>query len=149
MRKVLFLTLTMLAVIGYVHGADFNVEEINASETTRPKPFTIIHVEQQSGELRLWIESRNISEVARLLIAGDLETQSTKGEEVIAVPLSLWKAVSCTNIGTYYLDYSASIPAGCQFMQIRYYLRAPLILDAERDFGIGLNPDFLWLVEKK
>ena len=151
MRKVLFLMLLMLAAIGgeRVYGAGFNIEEINVSETARPKPFTISHVEQQGGELRLWIESRNISEVARLLIAGGFETQSTKGEEVITVPLSLWKAVSCKNIETSYLDYSAPIPAQCQFMQIRYYLRTPLILDAGRDFGIGLNPDFLWLVEKK
>ena len=154
MRKVLLISLVMLAVIsgGDIHGADFtgfNVEEINVSETARRKPFTFTHIQQSAGELLLWIHAANISEVARLLNAGELETQTSKGDETATVPLTLWKQVVCNDNRVLTSGYSASIPANCRVVSTEYFFRAPVVLQDGRDFGIGLSPDFLWLVEKK
>jgi hypothetical protein len=149
MKPILFLIIAALAVaVANLHGADkFTIEEIN--ETTKPMPFSITRVEQRTGEIRLWIKSDNIADVARLLRNGAFEAQSSKGEESITIPLSLWKAVSCKNAGTLHLGYSAKIPANCEVEQIRHYFRAPVTLEKGRDFGIGLDPDFLWLIEKE
>ena len=154
MRKVLLISLVLLAVTGVVsvHGADFNgfnVEEINVSETARRKPFTFTHIQQSTGELLLWIHAANIGEVARLLNSGELETQTSKGDETVSVSLTLWKQVFCNDNLVFTSVYSASIPADCSVVSTEYFFRAPVVLQDERDFGIGLNPDFLWLVEKK
>jgi len=155
--KTLFLsTLITLFILcsGYAQIGNYRVEEMNISETTSAKPFTITNIQQQSGELWLWISAGNISNVAGLLSRGAFETQSSLGEDISTPALSLWKRVSCTDAEKIKkwssdLRYSASLSADCTVTSTQYYFRTPVILGNGRDFGIGLSPDFLWLIERR
>jgi len=148
MKPILLLIITTLTpvVITLQSAENFNIEEI--SENQKPMPFSITRVEQQTGEIRLWIESSKIAEVSKLLRGGVLQAQSSKGESSITVPLSLWKAVDCKNRGTFHLGYSEPLP-NYKIERIRYYFRVPVTLGQGRELAIGIDPDFLWLIEKK
>ena len=147
--KTLFLLLALMAVSVYARDVGrYNVEEL--SEDEKPMPFHIGEIEQKSGELRIFPILRvNYAEIARLISAGKLEAQLSDSEGGKTVPLSLRKAVTCKTIGTFHLGYSQAPPSNCDVEQTRYYLRAPVTLEHGRDLAIGIDPDFLWLIEKK
>jgi len=145
------------SLIAVAHARDigkYNVEELTDEDgDSGKKPFTITDIEQRRGELRVWIQAQygGIAGVARLVSNGSLDAQVSDNEGSAAVPLSLCKAVTCNENGTYsthHLGYSEPEP-NCVIEQTRYYLSAPVTIGRERDFGIGLDPDFLWLIEEK
>ena len=159
MKKLLLLTFAaFLAVSAYARDVGrYTVEEM--SEDEKPMPFHIGEIEQKSGELRIFPREvwgyADHSEIARLISTGKLEAQLSDSESNKDVPLSLRKAVTCKDargnrIGPYYLGYSEAIPTACKVVeQIKYYLRAPVTLGKERDLAIGIDPDFMWLIEEK
>ena len=145
MRTILLLTLTVtLAVNAYASG--YAVEEL--SDSPKEKPFSITSVESRPGELWLFIQSGNYAQIQGLIRNGSLTAQLSEGENAITVPLSLFKAVVCKDFGTFHLGYSELLPV-CEIAQLRYYLRTPVTLGHGRDLAIGLDPDFLWLIEEK
>ena len=157
MKKLLAILILTLGVNGVF--AEDSVRNINgftvaqlSGENVNPskRPFTITNVQQTKENLILWISASNIGEVSRLLNSGRLETQSAIGEEVSSPPLSLWKQVTCSDAmgikWTSTLGYSEA--ANCPVISTRYYFIAPVILSNGRNFGIGLDPDYLWLIEK-
>ena len=146
MRTLLFLTLVVVLTVT-AYGAGYNIEELS-EEGAGKKPFSITQVEQQRGELRLFIQADNIAQIQRLISNGTLSAQFSNGESAITVPLSLSKAVTCDTGTIYHLGYSASLP-DCPIIQTRYYLRIPVTLEQGSDLAIGLDPDFIWFIEKQ
>ena len=148
MKILLFLTLVVLpAAVNNVQAAEYNIEELR-SNTAGIKPFSITEVEQQSGELRLFIQTNNIAQIQRLITNGSLSAQYSDGDDALTVPLSLFKAVTCDDGTTHHLGYSAQMP-NCEIRQTRYYMRTPVTLGPGCDLAIGLDPDFIWLVERR
>jgi hypothetical protein len=146
MRSLLFLILVVMPAA--VNAAEYNIEELQSETATVAKPFSITQVEQQRGELRLFIQAGNIAQIQRLISSGTLAAQFSEGENAMTVPLSLSKAVTCDTGTTYHLGYSAPMP-DCTISQIRYYLRTPVTLGQGRDLAIGIDPDFIWIIEQK
>jgi len=155
MRKLLSILTIMLAVAlsasGYARTVG-NYNERNLTEdggNPKKMPFSITRIEQQSGQLRLWIQAGNdgINNVANLVNNGKLDAQLSDGENGKTVSLSLRKAVTCKKTGTYQLEYSDASPKGCTVEKTEYYLNTPVTLVKNRDLAIGFDPDFLWLVE--
>jgi len=129
----------------------FNVAHVSSEDVDPAKrPFTITSIQQSGENLILWISALNIGEVSRLLNAGRLETQSTLGEEVSSPPLSLWKQVTCIDDSgaTWTTNLRFSAAANCSVKATRHYLSTPVVVSNERNFGIGLAPEYLWLIEK-
>ena len=145
MKILLFLTLVVLPAA--VNAAEYNIEELQ-SDTAGIKPFSITEVEQQRGELRLFTESGNIAQIQRLITNGSLSAQFSEGDDALTVPLSLSKAVTCDDGTTHHLGYSSQMP-NCEIRHTRYYLRTPVTLRHGRDLAIGLDPDFIWLIERR
>jgi hypothetical protein len=156
---LLLLTLVVMLIaptIGQAQISNYNVEEISSDGTTSPRPFTITNVQQKSSELWIWINANNINEVASLLNAGKFEAETSLGSESSTVNLSLWKQIICTDEeGAFTLTKNVRYPEpeDCPknyiIASISYYFVTPVIIAGERDFGIGLEPDFLWLIERK
>ena len=146
MRTILLLSIVVTLAVS-AHAKNYTVEEFQ-SETAGKKPFSITRIEQKPGELLLWIESGNIAGVSKLVSDGSLAAQLSEGETAVTVPLSLFKAVVCKDIGTFHPGYSELLPV-CEIEQVRYYLRTPVTLGHGRDLAIGLEPDFLWLIEEQ
>ena len=150
--KKLFLCMAIAASLtASVYARDvgiYSVEELTGAEGDR-KPFTITGIDQQPGQLRIWIQAQygGISGVARQM--SRLEAQVSDAESAESVTLTLNKAVDCKNYSTVYLGYSAAVPAYCEIAWTRYYLLAPVTLKQGRDLGIGIDPDYLWLIEQK
>jgi hypothetical protein len=129
------------------------------SEDEKPMPFHIGEIEQKSGELRIFPREvwgyADHSEIARLINTGKLEAQLSDSEDGKDVQLSMRKIVTCKDawgnrIGPYYLGYSEPIPAVCEVVEkIQYYIRAPVSLKKGRDLTIGIDPDFVWEIERK
>ena len=145
MRTILLLTLTVTLAVN-AHASSYTVEEL--SDSPKAKPFSITSVESHPGELRLFIQSGNYAHIQELIRNGSLTAQLSEGEDAVTVPLSFFKAVVCKDLGTFHLGYSEQLP-DCKIEQLRYYLRAPVTLGHGRDLSIGLDPDFLWLIEEK
>ena len=138
----------MLAIVN-AHGADnYAVEELIGDTATEVKPFSITQVEQQRGELRLFIQTGNIAHIQRLISNGTLLAQFSEGDNAMTVPLSLSKAIVCDSGTIYHLGYSAPLP-NCAITQTRYYLRTPVTLGQGRDLAIGIDPYFIWIIEQK
>ena len=141
-----------LTIAGYSRDVGmYNVEELTGEGAdSAKKPFTITEIEQRNGELRLWIQPQygGIASIARMVSSGLLEAQVSDSEGSDVVLLSLQKAVVCKDDGTYHLRYSEPDP-DCLIERTNYYLRAPVTLRKDRDLGIGLDPDFLWLIEER
>ena len=148
MRTLLLLTLLVMLAVANAHGADnYAVEELK-SETAGTHPFSITQIEQQRGELRMFIQSGNIAQIQRLISDGTLSAQFSGDENAMTVPLSLSKAVTCDTGTTYHLGYSAPLP-DCVISRTRYYLRTPVTLGQGGDLAIGIDPDFIWIIEKQ
>lgn len=122
------------------------IEELRDEAATSSRPFSITRVEQLSGILRLFINTDG-SAVANLLRSGRLAAQLSEGDSEKTVSLSLGKAVRCAG-GTMYLGYYEQLPE-CNIESIEYFLSAPVVLRSGRDLAIGLDPDFLWLIEER
>lgn len=157
MKKLCWILMLATTLTAAVHARDvgkYNVEELTDEDgDSRKRPFTITNIEQLRGELRVWIQAQygGIAGVAKLVSSGSLEAQVSDGEGSSAAPLSLYKAVTCKEnetYSTYHLGYSEPEP-NCAIEAIQYYLRAPVTIGREQDFGIGLDPDFLWMIEEK
>ena len=147
MRTLLFLTLVVMLMVN-AHGADnYTIEELTSEAATGTKPFSITQIEGQRGELRLFIQTGNIAQIQRLITDGTLSAQFSDGENAMTVPLSLSKAVTCDDGTIHHLGYSAPLP-NCAVSQTRYYLRAPVTLGLGRGIAVGLDPDFIWVIEK-
>ena len=159
MKKLLLLTFAaFLAVSAYARTVGgYNVEEM--SEDEKPMPFYIGQVEQKSGELRVFPREAwnhaDYSEIARLINNGKLEASLSDSEGSKDVPLSMRKIVTCKDsygnyISPYYLGYSEPVPDACEVVeQIRHYISVPVTLGKERDLAIGIDPEFMWLIEEK
>ena len=145
MRTILLFTLTLTLAVN-AHASGYAVEEL--SDSPKEKPFSITSVESRPGELHLFIQSGNYAHIQRLIRDGSLTAQLSEGEDAVTVPLSFFKAVVCKDLGTFHLGYSEPLP-DCKIAQVRHYLRTPVNLGHGRDLSIGLDPDFLWLIEEK
>ena len=162
-KLLLILILIMMPAISITagHARDvgiYNVEELTSEEgDSGKKPFTITGIEQQRGETVIWIRALygGIAGVAKKVSAGELQAQISDDEGGTDVTLSLNREVTCTDAsgsyaGTYRLGYSTQLPAACATVtSTRYYLLAPVVFGLGRDLGIGLEPDYLWLIEIK
>jgi len=172
MKKYLLFTFFALAAIGggFAQNTRFTIHPVvNVSETDAHPPFTITRIQPgagaYNGELHLTIEG-DIDGTARLLDEGMLQTQSITGSEDVETwsltepALSLWKHVACREIlgeGAYIyhnftLPYLTPLPAVCsEVTSTEHFFRAaPVNANSPdwRSFGIGLSPDFLWLIER-
>ena len=153
MKKLFLCMVIATSLIASVYARDvgrYNVEELTGEESDPNKtPFTITAIDQQRGQLRIWIQAQygDMSGVARQM--SKLEAQVSDAESAQDVTLTLNKAVDCRDYGTIHLGYSAAVPAYCEITGTRYYLLAPVTLKQGRDLGIGINPDYLWLIEEK
>ena len=158
MKKLLFLMLVLTLGTTGVYAEDsvrnisgFNVGHLSGEDADPAKrPFTITSIRQSGENFLLWISSPNIGEVSRLLNAGRFETQSTLGDLSSSPSLSLWKQVTCTDTQgrRWTREISYSTAAGCSVVSTQYYLRSPVTVSNGRNFGIALDPDYLWLIEK-
>ena len=154
MRKLCLILVFAVSLTAAVHArnvGNYNVEELISEDgDSAKKPFTITDIEQRRGELRVWIQPQygGIAGIARLVSNGSLEAQVSDSAGSDAVPLMLQKAVVCKEGETYYLGYSETDP-DCEIERTRYYLRTPVTIGQDRDLGIGLDPDFLWLIEER
>ena len=153
MKKLFLCMIITATLIAPVHARDvggYNVEELtNEDGDPNKKPFTIIAIDRQSGQLRIWIQPQygGISDIARQM--SKLEAQVSDAEGAENVTLTLNKAIECKDYGTVHLNYSAEVPSYCEVTGARYYLIAPVTLKKGRDLGIGIDPDNLWFLEKK
>ena len=159
--KKLLLIMTLAISLTAVQARDvgiYNVEELTSEEGDYAKmPFTITGIEQERGETIIWIRALygGIAGVARQVSAGNLKAQISDSEGGADVTLSLNSEVTCKDVsgnyaGTYRLGYSTQLPAACATVDsTRYYLLAPVVFGHGRDLGIGLDPDYLWLIELK
>ena len=153
MRKFFFYMIIATSLIASVYARDvgrYNVEELSSEDgDPNKRPFTITAIEQQRGQLRMWIQPQygGISGVARQM--SKLEAQVSDAEGAESVTLSLNKAVDCKDNQTVYLGYYAAVPDTCEVTGTRYYLIAPVTLKQGRDLGLGIDPDYLWLIEEK
>ena len=153
MKKLFLCMIIAASLVTSVYARDvgrYNIEELTDEEgDPNKKPFTITNIDQQPGQLRIWIRAQygGISGVARQM--SRLEAQVSDAESAESVTLTLNKAVDCKDYGTVYLGYSAAVPAYCEVVGTRYYLLAPVTLKQGRDLGIGIDPDYLWLIEHK
>ena len=159
LKKLLLLTLVMfLTVSVYARTVGrYNIEEL--SENEKPMPFYIGQIEQKSGELLIFPREfwsyADHSEIARLINNGKLEASLSDSDGSKDVPLSMRKIVTCKDsygnyISPYYLGYSEPVPDACEVVeQIRHYISVPVTLGKERDLAIGIDPEFMWLIEEK
>ena len=158
MKKTLILlsAFCLLATIA-PRGDDFYTTELRSEEATRPAPFSLPRVVAFEGGLRLFIATSDIKGVINLYESEVLESQLSQhsGEDGTASPvsLSLRKAIWCTEGGEpVYIDYrDPSFPCGETTVpaRVEYLFGAPVSLGPEDDLAIGLEPDFLWIVERK
>jgi len=152
MRTLLLLAFVVILAVANIHGADnYDIEVLTSETATGTPPFSITRIEEQRGELRLYIHSDgtfNIAQIQKLLIDGTLSAQFSDGDNAMTVPLSLSKTVICETGEVHHLGYSVSMP-NCMISQTLYYLRAPVTLAAGQGLAVGLDPDFIWAIERK
>jgi hypothetical protein len=157
-----FIILTFLAAITVTANADdfytignFSVTQLTEEGVKARPPFYISDIKQSGGELRIYllpgtafIELTNISKVARLINKGQLDGQFSDSENAKTIPLLLKKEVSCHNGKTYRIGYNQATPQGCSVTSTRHYLSAAVTLKRDQDLAIGVDPDFLWIIER-
>jgi len=158
-KLLLIIALAISAATGHARDIGiYNVEELTSEDGDSGKiPFTITGIDQQRGEAIIWIQALygGIAGVAGHIKAGNLQAQISDSEGGMEVALSLNREVTCTDdlgkdAGTYRLGYSSPLPSACaKVTSTRYYLLAPVVFGQGRDLGIGLEPDYLWLIELK
>lgn len=155
MKQLLCVSILLLLATAPIRAADYVVEEM-CEEGTPNLPFSIARVEPFPGGLRLFLSTNDIVAVASLVSSGALQGQLSDNVAEIEtnVPLSLGKAVWCTQDGTpIYLGYEDSLPAcsdtGQPPERVEYFLVAPVSLGSGRDVALGKDPDYLWLIEER
>jgi len=155
MKKLLFSTLVALILNVTAH-AGYNIAEMEGEEITRAKPFKIVSVEQKARDLWIYIESDKINEVSKLLKDDAFQAETSLGDVSTSVQISLHKVVKCVDskgvaVGTFDIEFSAPLPSSCTKVdQSKYYILAPSVtISGGRDFGIGLDPDYMWLIEEE
>jgi len=132
---------------------NYNIAQMTEEGITKKPPMFIDDVKQLRGELRLYLlESKtDLKEVNNLISSGALEAQMSYNEsgKTVQAALSLYKTVTCKKSGTYQLKYAETSPNGCTVEKTQYYLRVPITLGKDRDLSIGIEPDYIWLIEEK
>ena len=155
MKQLLCVSILLLLATAPIRAADYVVEEMR-EEGAPNLPFSIARVELFPGGLRLFLSTNDIVAVASLVSSGALQGQLSDNVAEIEtiVPLSLGKAVWCTQDGTpVYLGYEDSLSAcsdtGQPPERVEYFLVAPVSLGPGRDLALGKDPDYLWLIEER
>jgi hypothetical protein len=151
----LFLLVFMtLQVSLQLRAQDYAIEEMSDEETTAVRPFSISRVVPFDSGLRLFLSTNDPDAIASLLAAGAFQAQLSdhQAETDTALLLSLGKAVWCTEAGEpVYLAYSEPLPScdGNPPVRIECFFEVSAALGPGRDLAIGLDPDFLWLIEER
>lgn len=135
---------------------DFLTTELTSEEASGSLPFSLSGVEAFRGGLRLFIAAPDVTSTIHLYETGVLEAQLSRhnGDDGTASPVSLalLKAVWCSGNAPLYLGYQDP-PPGCggstSPIRVEYLFEVPVLLGPEDDLAIGLDPDFLWIVERK
>jgi hypothetical protein len=146
--------LILLSACQRLKAQGYVFEELKAEDTTARGPFSITQVVPIDRGLRIFISTDDPETIANLLATGAPLTQLSDhiaGTET-PVPISFGKVVWCT-VGEdpVYLDYKDPLPScgGQPPAIIEYFFDAAAVLGHGRDLALGVDPNFLWLIEEQ